>query len=304
MKNRIPLFYRQKTGDIMQAVITDIKRFAVHDGDGIRTTVFFKGCPLSCVWCHNPECIDSSTQIAYFMHKCANCGECSAICDSNIMVDGNHVFDRNTCINCGNCISRCKMDAFRQYGKTVSVQEVLQAVLEDRLFYETGGGGVTLSGGECLLQAEFCAEVLKILKKEGINTAVDTCGFVPQAAFEQVAPFTDVFLYDIKAIDEKVHVRCTGQSNRIILDNLRYLEKLKKKVEIRIPFVPDWNDGEMEKITRFLEDFSCVTRVKVLPYHSFAESKYVALGMKNTLPKTLPDDLQIKKVKSFFDKWN
>lgn len=291
-------------GEIMQGIITDIKRFAVHDGDGIRTTVFFKGCPLSCVWCHNPEGLISTPQLAYFSHKCVHCGQCTHLCNSNSIVDGKHLFDRTACTQCGACLTKCQGEAFKLYGKTVSVQEVVQAVLEDRLFYETSGGGVTLSGGECLLQAEFCAEVLKILKKEGINTAVDTCGFVLQAAFEQVAPFTDVFLYDIKAIDEKVHVRCTGQSNQIILDNLRYLEKLKKKVEIRIPFVPDWNDGEMEKITRFLEDFSCVTRVKVLPYHSFAESKYVALGMKNTLPKTLPDDLQIKKVKSFFDKWN
>jgi len=289
-------------GDLMQGVITDIKRFAVHDGDGIRTTVFFKGCPLSCVWCHNPEGIISAPQIAYFSHKCMHCGQCVHLCDSNSIVNGEHLFDRNACTQCGTCLTKCQGEAFKLYGKTVSVQEVMQAVLEDRLFYETSGGGVTLSGGECLLQSEFCAEVLKNLKKEGIHTAVDTCGFVPKTAFEQVAEFTDVFLYDIKAVDEAVHIRCTGRSNQLILENLKFLDSLNKQVEIRVPFVPGWNDGEMEKISLFLKEFSCVKKVKVLPYHNFAKSKYMALGMENTLPDNQPDDSQIKKAQLLFKK--
>ena len=207
----------------MKALISDIKHFAVHDGDGIRTTVFFKGCPLKCVWCHNPESIDFKPRVAYYENKCIGCGECISVCSSGahkITQDG-HIFERDLCVACGKCEKACLGEALKFYGKEMTVDELLPILLEDKDFYETSGGGVTLSGGECLCLADFCAELLQMLKKEGINTAVDTCGYVPKESIDKVLPYTDTFLYDIKAIDENVHMKCTGKSNRLILENIK-----------------------------------------------------------------------------------
>ncbi|MBQ3088255.1 MAG: glycyl-radical enzyme activating protein [Clostridia bacterium] len=287
-------------GDIMQGIITDIKRFAIHDGDGIRTTFFLKGCPLKCVWCHNPEGILQKKQLAFLKHKCTNCGSCTDICDANICENKNHVFIRENCITCGKCEDICPNGAFRLYGKSITVDDALSIALEDKLFYETSGGGVTLSGGECLLQPDFCAELLKKLKEKNIHTAVDTCGFVAKEAIDKVLPYTDIFLYDLKAIDEDVHVQCTGQSNKIILENLKYLNQIGKSVEIRVPFVPNYNSNQIEKIKDFLKGISCVIKVKILPYHNFSASRYDALGMKNTLPDVIPKKEEILNAENIF----
>ena len=183
----------------------------------------------------------------------------------------------------------------------MSVDELLPTLLEDRDFYEASGGGVTLSGGECLCQADFSAELLKMLKKEGINTDVDTCGFVSREALDKVIFYTDTFLYDIKAIDEAIHKKCTGRSNKIILENIGYIDSCGKSIEVRIPYVPHFNDGEIPKIAEFLKPFKNVKKVKVLPYHNFAVSKYHALGMGNTLPEKLPTDEEIKRAQALFE---
>ncbi len=256
----------------MTARIFEIKRFAVHDGDGIRTTVFFKGCPLRCVWCHNPEGLSSEQQTAYYAHKCIGCGECQK--------DGFTPED-------------CPGDARVIYGRKITVDELLPILLEDKAFYDNSGGGVTLSGGECLVQADFCAELLRRLKAEGIHTAVDTCGFVSREALDKVLPYADVFLYDIKAFDEDVHIRCTGQSNKLILENLKYLDSLGKSIEIRIPYVPEYNSDQMEKIASFLSGLHNVTKIRVLPYHNYAGSKYAALHIENTLPARLPTEEEL-----------
>ena len=257
----------------MTGRIFEIKRFAVHDGDGIRTTVFFKGCPLRCVWCHNPEGISPKTEEAFYAHKCIGCGECKR--------EG---FTTEDCLG----------EARALYGKDITVDELLEAVLEDKDFFDNSGGGVTLSGGECLMQADFCAELLQRLKETGVHTAVDTCGFVSRAALDKVIPYTDIFLYDLKAFDEDAHINCTGQTNKPILDNLRYLDSIGKKIEIRIPFVPNYNDGEIDKIARFLTELNNITKIRVLSYHNYAGSKYEALGMKNTLPQALPTEADIE----------
>ena len=257
-----------------KAIISDIKRFAVHDGDGIRTTVFFKGCPLKCVWCHNPESISFQPQIAFYKNKCIGCGECKR---EDFTVD------------------KCLGEARVLYGKEVIVDELLPLLFEDKDFYETSGGGITLSGGECLCQADFCAELLKKLKENGVNTAIDTCGFVSKEAINKVLPYTDTFLYDIKAIDEDVHIKCTGQSNKLILENLQYIDSLGKEIEIRIPYVPGYNSDQIEKIAAFLKTLKTIKAVKVLPYHNYAGSKYAALGTENTLPPILPTEEEIKK---------
>ena len=260
----------------MTANIYAIKRFAVHDGDGIRTTVFFKGCPLKCVWCHNPESIDFKPQIAYYQNKCIGCNECKR--------EG---FKTEDCLG----------EAQVLYGKKVSLEELLPQLLEDKEFYETSGGGVTISGGECLAQPDACAMLLKMLKENGVHTAVDTCGFVTKETLDKVVPYTDIFLYDFKAYDEDVHIRCTGKSNKIILENLKYLSSIGKDVEIRIPYVPDYNDKEIEKIARFLADLKNITKVRVLAYHNYAGSKYAALGMENTLPERVPTNEEVEQAR-------
>lgn len=279
----------------MKAKVFEIKRFAVHDGDGIRTTVFLKGCPLKCLWCHNPEGIGFKRQLSYHAHKCISCGECVSVCPSgaHTVNEAGHVFDREKCVACGRCTEVCLGDALTLYGKEMTVEELLPALLEDKEFYENSGGGVTVSGGECLMQADFCAELLKKLKENGVSTAVDTCGLVSRETLDKVIPYTDVFLYDVKAIDEDVHIKCTGVSNKIILENLKYLDSLGCKIEIRYPFVPDYNDGEAQKIAEFLSELKNITKIRVLAYHNYAGSKYEALGMENTLPTRLPCDEEL-----------
>ncbi len=289
----------------MKAKIFEIKRFAVHDGDGIRTTVFFKGCPLKCVWCHNPEGLSAKTQLAYYFHKCTMCGECMNVCPNkaHFIADNKHIFNREKCIACGKCEKECFNDALKLYGKEMTVDELLPHLLEDREFFENSGGGVTLSGGECLLQADFCQELLKQLKSYGINTAIDTCGYVSREAFDKVIPYTDTFLYDIKAIDEEVHIKCTGHSNKIILDNLKYIDSCNKNIEIRIPYVPMFNDGEMEKVSEFLKDIKNVKKVRVLPYHNYAGSKYESLGIVNNLPPKIPTDEEVILAQELFNRF-
>ncbi|MBE6929604.1 MAG: glycyl-radical enzyme activating protein [Ruminococcaceae bacterium] len=287
----------------MKARVADIKRFAVHDGDGIRTTVFFKGCPLSCVWCHNPETIAYAPQTAYYENKCIGCMECAAVCPGGAhrTAGEGHGFDREKCVGCGACEEACLGEALKFYGQEMTVEELLPRLLEDRAFYENSGGGVTLSGGECLTQGAFCEALLRALQSEGIHTAVDTCGFVSRETLERVMPCTDIFLYDIKAIDPEVHKRCTGQDNGIILDNLRYLNACGKTVDVRIPYVPGYNAGEMEKIRDFLATLSCVRKITVLAYHNYAGSKYASLGMDNTLPPTLPTTEEVAAAQAMMD---
>lgn len=287
--------------NMMKATIANIKRFAVHDGDGIRTTVFFKGCPLKCVWCHNPETIEAKKQIAFYSNKCVNCGICTKICKCHKINDNLHTFDRSECNFCEECAKACPKEAIEIIGREMTVDEIYDICLKDEAFYIQSGGGVTLSGGECLLQADFCAELLKRLKSENINTAVDTCGFVSKEKLDTVIPYTDVFLYDIKAFDEHVHIKCTGKSNKIIWENLRYLDASGKSIEIRIPYVPEYNSFETERIFEKLQEFKNIIKVRILPYHSFSGFKYESLGIENTLPSKLPEKNVLELYQKKFD---
>lgn len=269
------------------ALITAIKHFAIHDGDGIRTTVFFKGCGLKCVWCHNPEGISFQKQLAYMADKCQHCGRC--ICPANGMDEGKHEFIRSQCTLCGDCLSRCPNGAFRLYGREMTVDEVFAEVMEDKAFYQNSGGGVTLSGGEALYQTDFCVQLLKRLKEQGIHTAVDTSGFVPDGALEKVMDYTDIFLFDLKAADPQVHKKCTGQTNEKILRNLQFIDARGKEIEIRIPYVPAYNDEEIPAIADIISPLRNVKRVALLPFHAYARSRYAALAMEDTLPEQIPD---------------
>ena len=265
----------------MKAKIFEIKRFAVHDGDGIRTTVFFKGCPLRCLWCHNPEGLSARYEVAFYEHKCIGCGECQR--------------DNFT-------VSDCLGGARVEYGKEVSVSELLPLLLEDKEFFDNSGGGVTLSGGECLIWSDFCAELLKELKANGIHTAVDTCGYVPRENLDNVISYTDIFLYDFKAFDEDVHIKCTGKSNKLIIENLEYLDSIGKQIEIRIPYIPGYNSEQIKKMAEFLKNIKNITKIRVLPYHNYSESKYNSLGIESKMPEKLPTDEEIALAKEILKK--
>lgn len=274
----------------MKGNIFEIKHFAVHDGKGIRTTVFLKGCPLHCLWCHNPESQSPSEQFGYLPHKCVNCGSCVSVCPTGaqkIDESHKHIYDRSLCNMCGLCVSVCPRKALSKYGKMVSVDEILPELLQDRDFYETSDGGVTLSGGEPLLQIDFCEELLKKLKDENINTSVDTCGFASWESIKRIIPFTDTFLYDIKHMNSSKHYKYTGQHNELIIKNLKKLNENNKKIEIRIPLIPNYNDDEtnLREIGNLLKDMRMIDRVKVLPYHEFARTKYASIGIKDTMPQ-------------------
>ena len=251
----------------MKGMISGIKRMEIHDGDGLRTTVFFKGCPLRCIWCHNPESLSFEKQIAFFQNKCISCGICKN--------------ERNE-----EAAQRCPVSAIEVYGREYEAEELAQILLQDEVFFKNSGGGVTLSGGECLAQPDFCIALAKLLHERGISVYVDTCGYVKREIFEKMIPYTDKFLYDIKAIDTAAHKKCTGKDNRLILDNLKFLCDMGCKVEIRYPLVKGYNDCECEAIAKFLSSMQGITKVKVLQYHSFSASRYEALGMFNTLPDT------------------
>ena len=265
--------------------IINIKRFEIHDGDGLRTTMFLKGCPLRCKWCHNPESLSTKSELGYYAHKCIGCGKCVEVCKygAHSIADGVHTFDREKCVACGECEKLCLGNALIFYGEVVTPSGILPKLLEDKDFYTTSGGGVTLSGGEPLLQADFTAEVLRLLKENGVNTAVDTCLFAPREKLEKVAPYADTFLVDVKAFDSELHKELTGQHNEIILDHIRYLPFIGKPMEIRIPYVPGKNSGEIEKIAEFLATIKTVKGVRVLAYHNLSGTKYDSLEMTYTL---------------------
>lgn len=278
-------------------MIFAIKRFETHDGDGIRTTLFFKGCPLRCKWCHNPESISQAQQIAFFSELCINCGGCASLCEANTIEGSQHVFKREKCTLCGKCTNFCPKGAFVIYGNEAKPQEIAEELLKDEIFFKGSKGGVTFSGGEPLYQVDLCVEIAKILKGHGINIAIDTCGFVSKAAFDKILPYVDMFLYDIKAYDNDTHIKCTGRPNQQILENLQYLDDLGKEIEIRIPYVPGYNDDQIELIAKFLSKLKHIKRIRVLPYHNYADEKYRALDIKNTLPDRLPTAEELENAK-------
>lgn len=276
-----------------KAYVTDLKRFAVHDGDGIRTTVFLKGCPLHCVWCHNPEGISCTPQIAFYADKCIHCGGCTDVCPVNAhrLTMGKHIFDRERCIGCGRCADYCLGNALQVYGRQMTVADLLPRLLEDKDFYAYSNGGVTVSGGEPLLHVSFVKELFTCLHMQGISTALDTSGFAPWTSFAAVMDETDLFLYDIKHIDSAVHQRITGVGNEVILENLIKLCGSGKRVEIRMPLVPGYNDDceTLQGIGKFVSKLT-VESMKLLPYHSAARGKYMALEMQDTLPRVQSPD--------------
>ena len=278
----------------MRGILVEIKRFAVHDGPGIRTTLFLKGCSLACRWCHNPETVSATAEIGFVDRKCIGCQCCAAVCPEGAheFRNGKHLFQRDRCVACGRCVDACLPGALEYYGREICVPDAVEAVLEDRTFYVHSGGGCTLSGGEPLLQAEFCAAVCRRLREAGIHCAIDTSGAVPWESFETVLPEADLFLYDLKDLDDNRHRECAGLSNQPILENLRQLSTRGVPIEIRIPLVPGINDtdSDLQAMGRFLLGLPNITAVRPLPYNDPARSKYEAIGRPDTMPEVPTPD--------------
>lgn len=243
--------------------VFNIQRFSVHDGPGIRTTVFLKGCPLRCDWCHNPEGIDPEPHIATFRDRCIDCGSCREICDEK------------NCISCGKCVSACPSGARKRIGERITVDEVMKIVRKDRIYFDESGGGVTFSGGEPLYQPEFLLEILENCRREDIHTTVETSGFAPWTVLEAIHPLVDLFLYDIKSMDDEVHRGRTGRSNELILDNLRKLGGIHRDIVVRMPIIPDVNDspGQRNAAVHFARSVEGVRNIEELPYHELGRHK-------------------------------
>lgn len=267
----------------MTGVVFDIQRFSVHDGPGIRTTVFMKGCSLACAWCHNPESISPRKEIQAYLYKCIGCGRCVEVCKTGAqsMSELGRVYDRSLCTGCGRCVESCYSGALVQTGRDMTPAEVLDEIYRDIPFYEDSGGGVTASGGEPLLQAGFVAEILRGCREKGIHTAVDTAGNVPYHAFEKVIPFTDMFLYDLKIMDSDIHRKFTGSGNRLILENLLRLGQSGAAIRIRIPVIPGVNDFDDNfiKAAEFIRNAGGIESVEPLACHSLGAGKLESLGM-------------------------
>jgi pyruvate formate lyase activating enzyme len=265
----------------LRAVITDIQRFSVHDGPGIRTLVFFKGCPLKCIWCQNPETLSASPQLFYSESECIRCGSCVGECPQRAIretADG-LVFERGRCRVCGRCVERCYAGARRLVNREVGVEEVLAEVMKDLVFYRNSGGGVTLSGGEVTLYPEFARELLRRAKAAGIHTAIETCGHAEWPDLKRILDYTDLVLFDLKHTDPAKHELYTGADNRKILDNLGRLSRLGTPLVVRFPLIPGVNDDRdtLRGVARLSKEAKAA-EVHILPFHQLGQSKWSALG--------------------------
>ncbi len=269
-----------------RGLVFDIRKYSIHDGPGIRTTVFFKGCPLHCLWCHNPEGHSFSPELMLRPGRCLKgCSECLSVCEPMALVKTADilVLDRNRCTACGICADVCPTQAIEIVGRRVDVCEVMAEIEKDRIFFEESGGGVTFSGGEPLAQPDFLEALLSQCRKKDIHTTVDTCGFVPREVLEKIADKVDLFLYDLKLMDEGKHKEFTGESNEAILENLKRLAEKQKNIVIRLPLIPNINDDEqtLSRIAEFLRSLKGISQISLLPFHKLGMEKYKGLQKRN-----------------------
>lgn len=275
--------------------IFDIQHFSVGDGPGIRTTVFLKGCPLRCEWCHNPESQKSGPQVMYHKHRCVHCAACAAVCPSvcHRIDAAAHFFDSEKCIGCGRCAEACHFGGLETAGRSVSVESVINEVAEDAVFYEDSQGGMTLSGGEPLYQPEFAIALAKAAKEKNIHVCVETSGFGPSGSILALAEYTDIFLYDYKATGDD-HQRFTGVDNELILRNLFLLDAKGCQIILRCPMVPGRNltDAHIHAIIVLAKRLKNLIEIDIEPYHNIGAGKREGLGMRSNYEKITPPSKQ------------
>lgn len=298
-----------------KATIFNIQKYNMYDGDGIRTLIFFQGCPLRCKWCANPEGLAKRHRVMYKRDLCVNCGACVSVCPVSIHSISNktlkHEVNRDIdCIGCGKCQEACYKSALSIVGEVKTISELLEIIEEDRTFYELSGGGVTLGGGEVLMQPEAACSLLMACKQVGINTAIETCGYAKLESVLKVAEFTDLFLFDIKQIDSEKHFQLTGVRNERILENLQELLRRKYNVKIRMPLLKGINDSEeeIEKTMKLLmpyKDYKNFKGIDLLPYHKMGVNKYNQLGIEYPIkgdPSLKSEDLD--NIESWIKKYD
>jgi pyruvate formate lyase activating enzyme len=262
-------------------LVSHVQRYSLHDGPGIRTTVFLKGCPLRCAWCHNPENLAPRPEVLVFESRCVRCGACASVCPQ----PGEN--RASECRHCGACVAVCPTGAREIVGRSMTVGEVMDEIEADRVFYDESGGGVTFSGGEPLMQHGFLRTMLETCRSRGVHTAVDTCGYAPWEVLEALAPWTDLFLYDLKLMDDARHREFTGVSNAVILENLEALDRARARLWLRIPVIPGINDTPVEiaAMAQFARALNQVSQIHLLPYHRTGIHKFERLGRPYRLEK-------------------
>lgn len=273
-----------------KALIFNVQKYNMYDGPGVRTLVFFKGCPLRCKWCSNPEGLEKKAQVMLKGNSCTACGACAAVCQAGIHTisrsDGTHCLsDTGACLGCGKCVAACTQSALSMVGEMKTISELLELIEEDRQFYELSGGGVTLGGGEVLMQPEAAINLLMACKQQGINTAIETSGYAKTEVVLKAAEFIDLFLFDIKHMNPERHFELTGVRNEVILGNLKELLHRRYHVKVRMPLLKGVNDSrkEIDRIIEFLSpyrDYKSFKGIDLLPYHKLGVNKYNQLGKK------------------------
>lgn len=284
-----------------EGIIFNIQRFSLHDGNGIRTIPFFKGCPLSCKWCCNPESRNPQPELFFIKQNCDRCGKCIEVCPYDaISFESPSFIDRSKCVACNACVEVCTMQALEMKGERTNVGRVMKELQKDSTLYRRSNGGITLSGGEPLFQPEFALEMLKACKEKGWHTAMETTGTASKKTIEMVMPYVDLALTDIKVMDNKIHQWAVGCSNQIILENLVLISEITN-VEVRVPLIPNINDDKenIKAVCNFVDTMHNVQVIHLLPYHTFGENKYDLLGMDYAMPKEAKNPPEtIEKLKS------
>lgn len=264
------------------AMVTNIQGYSIHDGPGIRTVVFLKGCPLRCTWCANPENLTPEAEVGFMQRLCQGCGRCLKACPNGAILPGEgYRIDKSRCRRCGACVERCYYGALVRYGEKRTSRDVFEEVRKDKMFYDASNGGVTVSGGEPLLYPNFVQELFALCREEGISTCIETCGCVPWPAFERVLPVTDLFLYDLKIMDPAEHKAHTGVDNGRILENARLLAERGANILFRQPLIPGCTDSEenIRRTAEFIRSLGRPISLELMPFHRAGKSKYEALGL-------------------------
>ena len=288
----------------MTGLVFNIQKFSIHDGPGIRTTVFLKGCPLRCLWCHNPEGLEKASEIEFEPTRCIGCRACVPACPKSCHRfdgEGAHLFDRGSCVRCGACVAACLPGSLKRVGTEMTEEEVIQKVLADKIFYETSGGGMTVSGGEPFFQPEFTLALLKAAKAEGLHTAVETSGFCSRDAILSALPFTDLFLYDYKATGDAIHRQLTGVSQSPIFSNLKAVSDEGGKIILRCPVIPGANDTEehFAAIASLMESVAGIGQADLEPYHPLGTGKAPKIGKTQEFVTVAPSKERMEEIRAF-----